>query len=292
MEDIIEDNHYSIKWNLCLSNVASFNVLMLIFYVLIPKRNINISFNKNATKIDFWKFISKYQHILALIYVVACGIRSIWPRKDGDRICFNDSWISIHIRNINLGIHTVFVGRTLATCAELAYCAQLCLAIISMTHDTYLANIVFVSNIIAQSCCWYSVITRDQRGHTIEETIWMLTGLSLTYTCYNIDKNKLSTNAKKFSKLAVIFGSFYVIFMCTIDIPMYYNRYINDYENNTIYQTFSKGLIDTTKCLVVSQSDSIWVKEMPWMSLYFSFAVWSSIWLASRNLSNNDEKYN
>ena len=169
---------------------------MLIFYVLIPKRNINISFQKNATKVKFWKFISKYHHILALIYVVACGIRSIWPRKDGARICFYDHWISI-----------VFIGRTLATYAELAFCAQLCLALISMTGETDLANILFGSNIIAQSFCWYSVITCDQRDHIIEEIIWMLTGLSLTYTCYNVDQKKLSKNAKIFSKLAVVFGS-------------------------------------------------------------------------------------
>lgn len=132
---------------------------------------------------------------LVLIYVVTCGIRSIWPRKNGDRICFYDHWISI-----------VFIGRTFATYAELACCAQLCLALISMTGETDLANILFVSNIIAQSCCWYSIISRDQRGHTIEEIIWMLTGLPLTYTCYNVDKKKLSKNAIKFSKLAVVFG--------------------------------------------------------------------------------------
>ena len=34
----------------------------------------------------------------------------------------------------------------------------------------------------------------------------------------------------------------------------------------------------TCDCRFHSQPD--WIPEMPWMSLYFSFAVWSSIWMA------------
>jgi hypothetical protein len=31
--------------------------------------------------------------------------------------------------------------------------------------------------------------------------------------------------------------------------------------------------------------DIIWMPEMPWMTLYFTFAVWSSMWLAYADIS-------
>src|SRR5215469_1728654 len=47
---------------------------------------------------------------LSAVYVFGCAFRSILPRADVQRICLFDTWVS-----------SVFVGRTVATLAELCF---------------------------------------------------------------------------------------------------------------------------------------------------------------------------
>jgi len=51
--------------------------------------------------------------LLCAGYVFGCAFRSILPRADVQRICLFDTWLS-----------SVFVGRTVATVAELCFVAQ------------------------------------------------------------------------------------------------------------------------------------------------------------------------
>jgi hypothetical protein len=65
---------------------------------------------------------------------------------------------------------------------------------------------------------------------------------------------------------------------------MYVNRHLTDQAANATFLTFEQGWRQIQQCVHVSQKDAYWIQEMPWMSMYFSFAVWSSLWLAHANL--------
>src|SRR5262245_44283344 len=51
--------------------------------------------------------------ILAGIYVLGCGFRSVFPMVDVPRMCLHETWFS-----------RIAVGRSVATVAELAFAAQ------------------------------------------------------------------------------------------------------------------------------------------------------------------------
>ena len=77
--------------------------------------------------------------------------------QDGDRVCMHDHPLS-----------PVLIGRTLAFIAELCFCALICAAVVKALdtpHSRHVATASLAANFIAQCCCTYSVITRDQRGH-------------------------------------------------------------------------------------------------------------------------------
>src|SRR5579872_307636 len=51
--------------------------------------------------------------LLCTAYVLGCAFRSVLPRADVQRICLFDTWLS-----------SVFVGRSVATLAELCFALQ------------------------------------------------------------------------------------------------------------------------------------------------------------------------
>src|SRR6185295_15337705 len=53
------------------------------------------------------------QLVLSGLFVAGCAFRSVLPRADVQRICLHDTWLS-----------AVFVGRSVATIAELALVSQ------------------------------------------------------------------------------------------------------------------------------------------------------------------------
>jgi hypothetical protein len=264
-------NETSVIWNYFLIVASVFNLFLLSFFILFPK--LKKSEDSKGKKIgNHWcSRLYYYQHWLVMIYTLACAVRSIWPRHDGERICFYDSPLSY-----------VIVGRSLATIAELSFMAQLSIIISLVINKLYLADIWFSLNIIAQSCCWFSVLTQDQRGHVIEESIWMMTVFSMIIVLTNFfffekKEKQLTKSVSLFIKIFLCCGILYVIFMCYIDIPMYFNRYLQDSLNNRRYKSFSEGFDEINRCLNISKDDTVWKEEIPWMTAYFTFAVWSSM---------------
>lgn len=73
--------------------------------------------------------------------------------------------------------------------------------------------------------------------------------------------------------------------MITVDIPMYYNRWqsnnqnINNNNNNNNQLTFMEGIKEAASCKIVSGKYEDWKEDFSWMLGYFSFAVWTSIYL-------------
>jgi hypothetical protein len=221
---------------------------------------------------QFWDRVWQRRVWLTLLYVVACGIRATWPRQDGDRVCLWDHPLS-----------PALVGRSLACCAEIAFAALVCAALVRILESPAtprIASVILAANAVAQTCCNYSVVTRDQRGHVIEESIWTLSGIAVVLMCANqlLMRGLRQPNAG-FLLLSVLGGAVYTVFMVIIDVPMYVRRSMEDAAAGRQFATISDGIVEISRCRVISQADAYWMAEMPWMSLYFTVAVWASLWL-------------
>jgi hypothetical protein len=113
---------------------------------------------------------------LSFLYVFVCAFRSWLPRADVQRICLFDTWFS-----------SVFLGRSVATFAELAFVAQwsIILGLAGRaTKDLWvqrISNLIFIFILVAEVCSWYAVITTNYLGNSIEESLW-----GISYFCVSI----------------------------------------------------------------------------------------------------------
>jgi len=211
---------------------------------------------------------------LSLLFTINCTVRATMPRQDTDRVCFYDHFMS-----------TVIVGRTLANIGELSFAALLCLALYRVNPTPFRSSccrIGWAMNVVAQTCCWFSILTHDMRGHVVEESIWLLSGVALFVAVssdfYSPGYRQLPADAKLFLKASLLAAPPYIAFMALVDVPMYYQRY---YEiPSSKLTTAGEGLQEILRCLRVTKDDSLWMEEMPWMTGYFTAAVWVAIWLA------------
>lgn len=229
---------------------------------------------------------------LAAGYVFVCAFRSILPRADVQRICLFDTWWS-----------SVLVGRTVATIGELCFVAQWAIVLnriskfansISVNRISYL---IFPLIFIAEIFSWYSVITTHYLGNSCEESLWAITyGLILICLILLLPKFR---GALKYAVLVSIVGCFlYILFMVTVDVPMYLGRLKADQESGKRLLGLVEGFQDLNSRWIVTHDIEQWKTEIPWMSLYFSAAVWVSLALCyvpltktrlSRYLSHNSK---
>ena len=77
---------------------------------------------------------------------------------------------------------------------------------------------------------------------------------------------------------------------CCCVVSVYPIRYFNsrlaqDTAAGVRYAGLSDGLAELRVCASVSRSDVVWVPEMPWMTGYFTFAVWASIWMGCAHIA-------
>jgi hypothetical protein len=230
--------------------------------------------NRRRTSMTSESYVAcRRQVVLAALYVFGCAFRSVLPVFDVPRQVMFDTWLS-----------SIFVGRSVATIAELAFVAQWALLLRSAANDTHSEYLRRVSYLIlpligvAEICSWYSVLTTSNLGHVIEETLW---GVSATLIVLS-----LATFAPRCPKewrpaliAAVICGTAYAAYMFLVDVPMYWSRYVADTAHGREYLTIAQGVYDTYERRHVSHRWEDWRGEMVWMTLYFSVAVWISIWL-------------
>jgi hypothetical protein len=216
-------------------------------------------------------FSQKNLIFLSAVYVFVCAFRSFLPRADVQRICLWDTWWS-----------SVFVGRTLATFAELAFVTQWYIVLSTLA---VVVGSKFVSNlsksilpmiIIAEICSWYAVIRTHYIGNVIEESLW-----ALTYFVIGVCIVRLLSFLKGplllAARFSVIGCILYVTFMVTVDVPMYVDRWLIDSQNAKPLLGFFDGLVDLNTRWHVTHSIVDWKTEIPWKTLYFTFAVLVSI---------------
>jgi hypothetical protein len=174
------------------------------------------------------------------------------------------------------------VGRSVATLAELCFVAQWALLLNWMARDAGSRFGVVVSWLIipliavAEVSSWFAVLTTNYLGNAIEESIWAVTAVLFIVSCLMIWP-RCRAGCRPVLAVAVAFGIGYVTFMCLVDVPMYVSRWLEDLAAGREALTLAEGLKDVWSRRHVTFDWEQWRTEIPWMSLYFSVAVWSSI---------------
>jgi hypothetical protein len=129
---------------------------------------------------------------------------------------------------------------------------------------------------VAETCSWYSVLTTSNIGHVAEESLWGLCAAMLVASVAVILPRSAPARRPVLAAWCLA-GLAYVAFMFTVDVPLYWARWIADTVGGRHYMTIGQGLLDVAHRRVVSHRWDDWKNEVAWMSLYFSVAVWISI---------------
>ncbi len=201
----------------------------------------------------------------------AAHFRSFLPRADVQRICLFDTWLS-----------SVVVGRSVATVAEICFAAQWAIILyqlgtITGADTTLNAAWVIVPLILIAECfSWYAVLTTNYLGNAIENSIWALAFFIVgTGICRLLAEFDGPVRVVLAMSIVGIAG--YLAFLITIDVPMYLSRWRTEGAGGGKLLKPFEGLRDVSTRWVVTHELAEWKNEIPWMSLYFSIAVWASL---------------
>jgi len=208
---------------------------------------------------------------LSAAYVFGCAFRSILPRADVQRICLFDTWLS-----------SVFVGRSVATVAEVAFAAQWAIMLHQLGTMTDAGTTVGIAwaivplIVVAECFSWHAVLTTKYLHNAIENSIWafvfFLIGVGLCRLLPEFDGIVRVVLVVSITGIVC-----YLAFLMTVDVPMYMNRWRADVADGNRLLKPREGLHDVRTRWIVTHDIAEWREEIVWMSLYFSLAVWSSL---------------
>ncbi len=244
------------RWWLVLKGIAALNI---------------VAWSITAAMVDTSDTMVCAHLALSAVYVTACAFRSVRPRVDLERTALVDHWTS-----------SMVLGRSAATVAEVSFATQIALFVYqaSMASGTEAFSGLFPILIVgalalAQVFCWWSVVTLSHLGHAIEESLWGVTFAAVTVALLVMIPNL--TGALWWASLVAIPGCVaYVVFMFTVDVPMYVRRWRT---GSGAQLGIVEGFRDARDRREVTRSWTVWQPEVAWMTGYFSCAVWSSIGL-------------
>jgi hypothetical protein len=211
------------------------------------------------------------QLLLSAVYVLGCAFRSALPVFDIPRLVLVDSRLS-----------SVLIGRSVATVAELCFAAQWALilhriALLSGSPFGQAVSLALVPLIVlAEGCSWHAVLTTAQRAHVVENSIWGLSAALVIASLLMIGPHRLAVLYPPTIAWCVG-GAAYVAFIFFFDVPMYWSRWLADQADGRRYLSIAAGLMDVWRRWSVSYRWEDWKNEVLWMSLYFTFGVWSSV---------------
>jgi hypothetical protein len=247
-------------WWLCLCAAALFNVLA---WMWSARR-----FGRHASSLSPEMRASRRLLLwLAAGYVLGCAFRSVFPMVDVPRICLHDNPFS-----------RIAVGRTVATIAELCLAMQWSVLLREAgTGDAVTARVgrlIFPLIVLAESFSWGAVITSNFLLHAIENSLWTLCA-AMAIAAFISLRTRANPRAARFLEAAGVIAGGYVAFMVTVDVPMYLSRWYAELGTAGVPLAHSvQTLLD--RCIVEPRWTA-WREDVPWLSLYFTLAVWISI---------------
>jgi hypothetical protein len=216
--------------------------------------------------------------LLSAAYVFGCAFRSIFPRADVERICLFDTWLS-----------SILIGRSVATIAELCFAIQWAIVLHELGRIAHsdtaknIAKLIVPLIVVAECCSWYAVITTDFLGNILENSCWTVTFVLIAIALVRLLFSFRGVVRWGIAAMAAGVAA-YVVFMSTIDVPMYVARWQAASADGSQPLGLAAGLYDVATHWVVTHNIARWNQEIPWMSLYFSVAVWTSLALGAFGL--------
>jgi hypothetical protein len=182
-----------------------------------------------------------------------------------------DTWLS-----------SVVVGRSVATLAEMCFAAQWTIVLLrlgAMTGSDTAMNVAFAILpliLIAEGFSWYAVLTTNYLGTAVENSIW-----AVTFAAIGVGLARLvpafDGSVRVVLAIASVGIAAYLIFLLTVDVPMYVSRWREKMADGSQLLRPIEGLRDASTRWVVTRDLAAWKDEIAWMSLYFSAAVWASL---------------
>lgn len=209
--------------------------------------------------------------LLSAGYVAGCAFRSVFPMVDVERMCLHHHWLSY-----------IFIGRTVATVAELCFALQWTLLLREGRHVSgaaaFAARMIMPLIVVAELLSWGAVTTSNYLLHAIENSLWTLVA-AFALTGFLSLHRTAAAEAAHFLKAACLCAGSYVLFMITVDVPMYLTRWqaVPAGDGSLPLDEGLRTLIN--RCMVVHEWGA-WREDVPWLTLYFTVAVWISIALA------------
>ena len=211
------------------------------------------------------------QLTLSGLFVAACAFRSVLPRVDLERMCLWDSPFS-----------SVFLGRLVATIAELGFALQCALLLFKLSHSTGASIIgtigltVLPIILVAELACWFAVVTLNHIGHAIEEFLWSIM-VVLVAAGLVIYSQRTGGGLPLWVALGLIACAGTTALIMFVDIPLYVARWRTGRRAGLRYLRIRDGLKDAFMRRHVTHANEHWRNEVLWMSLYFSAGVWVSL---------------
>jgi hypothetical protein len=128
---------------------------------------------------------------------------------------------------------------------------------------------------IAEVWSWYAVLTMNFLGNVIEQSLWTGASLLVIASCGILWLRH--PPRRRYLSSAVTLLCAYFVFMCAVDVPMYWYRHLADEAAGRAYLSLAEGWRDAAHRWVVTYRWDDWHEEIPWMTLYFSAGVWVSL---------------
>jgi hypothetical protein len=252
-----------LTWWLALCASAVLNVLLLIWSARrLAQRAAQMPELFASRVVQLW---------LSAGYVLGCGFRSIFPMVDVPRICLHDTWIS-----------RIAIGRTVATVAELCFALQWALLLREAGAGggtAALAGRLIVPLIVtAEIFSWGAVVTSNYLLHAVENSLWTFAAM-LGLAGFLSLRPQAEAGSARFLEAACACAGGYVAYMAAVDVPMYLSRWHTDVAGDGSLP-LAQGLRTLLERCIVELRWEAWHNDVPWMTLYFTVAVWISIALA------------
>ena len=213
-----------------------------------------------------WQYVGAERRVLfwlAGIYVLGCAFRSFLPMIDVPRLCLQRTPVS-----------RIFIGRSVATVAELAVAAQWAL----LLHEAgapraALAVLALIA--VAEVLSWLAVLARNDLFHAAENALWTLTaaiaaGFLASRWAYQAESGRTVI------VMAAACAAAYVGFMLAYVVPMYVERW----RAGSKPLALAEGLRSALAPCIVERNWEMWWRDALWLTPYFTAAVWLSLALA------------
>ena len=128
---------------------------------------------------------------------------------------------------------------------------------------------------IAEVFSWWASLTTNHLGNAFEESLWAFDA-ALMIVVFALCYTKVEAQVQRFLQAGFVLAIAYVIFMVTVDIPTYVNRWQESAIAGKQYLSIAEGFVDIQRYTVTGSYEE-WQYNMVWMTGYFSLAVWISM---------------